>query len=80
MLTALRIALGAVAGAALMAVPACLYGRHGERQSAEIVAAKSALERLQKLENNNADFKRLSDHDRCLVFMRDSGLPDSACD
>ena len=80
MLTALRIAIGAIAGAALMAVPACLYGQHGGRETGKIAAAKSALERVQKLENNNADFKRLSDRDRCRVFMRDSGLPDSACD
>lgn len=41
--------------------------------------AKLALERIEKLEKNNAEFLALPDRDRCLVFMRDSGLPESHC-
>lgn len=73
-------ALGAIFGAALMAVPACMYGQRIERDHAAVAAGKAALERIQQLEKSNADFRKFSDRDRCLVFMRDSGLPDSACD
>jgi hypothetical protein len=50
------------------------------RAEAAAEAAKLALERVQELEKNNANFKNLSDRDRCLVFMRDSGLPENNCD
>jgi len=33
-----------------------------------------------RYEKSNAAFKDLSARHRCLVFMRDSGLPASACD
>ncbi|MFC0809130.1 hypothetical protein ACFHWW_27430 [Ensifer sp. P24N7] len=71
--------IGAIVGAALMAVPSCIYGQRIERQSLAVEAGKNALERIQHLEKSNANFKKLSDRDRCLIFMRDSGLPDSAC-
>ncbi len=73
-------AVGAIVGAALMAVPACVYGERRERDQAAIETGKAALERIQNLEKNNANFEKLSDRDRCLLFMRDSGLPESACD
>lgn len=73
-------AIGAIVGAALIAVPACTYGRRIERNISAIETGKKALERIQKLEKSNAEFETLSDRDRCLVFMSDSGLPDSACD
>lgn len=73
-------AIGAIVGAALMAMPACTYGQRLERDHAAIETGKKALERIQKLEKSNADYETLSDRDRCLVFMSDSGLPDSACD
>ncbi|MDW5313718.1 hypothetical protein [Rhizobium sp. PL01] len=73
-------ATGAIVGAALMAMPACIYGQRVERDIAAIETGKNALERIQKLERNNAEYENLSARDRCLVFMLDSGLPDSACD
>lgn len=72
--------IGAIVGAALMVLPACMYGQRIERNQAAAAAGNAALERIQQLEKSNAEFKKLSDRDRCLVFMRDSGLPDSACD
>ncbi|GCA49313.1 hypothetical protein KGO5_01756 [Sinorhizobium sp. KGO-5] len=71
--------IGSIVGAALMVIPACSYGQRIERQALAVEASKNALERIQNLEKSNANFKKLSDRDRCLVFMRDSGLPDSAC-
>ncbi|EPE99548.1 hypothetical protein [Rhizobium grahamii] len=71
---------GAMSGVLAAYYPAKLVGRHEERQAVEIEAAKEALDRIHHLEKNNASFNKLSDRDRCLVFMRDSGLPDSACD
>ncbi|SMF66122.1 hypothetical protein SAMN02982989_3439 [Xaviernesmea oryzae] len=76
----LKLGAGAIVGAALMATPAYLYGKSAERQAAKIEEAKNALERIQTLEKNNANFRALSDRDRCLVFMRDSGLPEQGCD
>jgi hypothetical protein len=51
-------------------------GRELERAAARIEAAK----RIQDMEKNNAQFRSLSARDRCLAFMRDSGLPASHCD
>lgn len=60
--------------------PAYLHGKSIARSQIEAEAAKEALNRIQTLEKNNEAFKSLSNRDRCVVFMRDSGLPDSACD
>jgi hypothetical protein len=55
-------------------------GEATERADARLEAHEEALQRIQNMEKNNADFLGLPDRERCLVFMRDSGLPDSACD
>lgn len=72
--------VGLIVGIALTYYPATWIGATNERQAAQGRAGKEALERVQTLEKNNANFRNLSDRDRCLVFMRDSGLPSSACD
>lgn len=69
-----------IVGAAIVGAPAYLYGRHEQREAIELEAARAALDRIRNLEKNNADFKKLPSRDRCLFFMRDSGLPVSACD
>lgn len=69
---AVCIALGTVAGT--------WHGKSLGKAEAAAEASKLALERVQELEKNNANFKNLSDRDRCLVFMRDSGLPEDNCD
>jgi hypothetical protein len=76
----LKLGIGAVVGAALMAVPACSYGQLREREAAKAEAAKEALNRITKLEKNDASFRKLSSRERCLAFMRDSKLPDGNCD
>ncbi len=76
----LKLGAGAALGAMLAFNPAKLIGRSEERAAVQAEAAKEALARIDNLEKNNASFRKLSDRDRCLVFMRDSGLPDSACD
>lgn len=68
---AVCIALGTVAGT--------WHGKSLGKAEAAAEAAKLALERVQELEKNNANFKNLSDRDRCLLFMRDSGLPEDNC-
>lgn len=55
-------------------------GRSAATAKAEARAVKLALERIQELEKNNAEFKSLDAHNRCLVFARDSGLQDDICD
>lgn len=62
--------------ASLWWIPAA---RQEERTVAKLAAAHAALERIETMEKNNADFLALPDHERCLVFMRDSGLPASEC-
>ncbi len=52
------------------------YGRNFERQAAIIEAGK----RIQNLEKNNGAFNALPARERCLAFMRDSGLPAAFCD
>lgn len=76
------VKLGAAAalGAALLSIASFQVGKREGKSAAQIGAAKEAVKRINNLEKNNASFRDMSDRHRCLVFMRDSGLPDSACD
>jgi hypothetical protein len=56
------------------------HGASTERDQARLAAHEEALKRITDMEKTNADFLALPDRERCLVFMRHSGLPDSACD
>jgi putative SOS response-associated peptidase YedK len=76
----LKICAAAVAAAALLSAVSFQIGKREGKSVAQIEAAKAALDRINTLEKNNASFRNMSDRHRCLVFMRDSGLPDSACD
>ncbi|KQV78163.1 hypothetical protein [Rhizobium sp. Root1220] len=76
---AAKIGAGVALGGALAVYPAILVGRSEGRAAVQAEAAKEALVRIDNLEKNNANFHKLSDRDRCLVFMRDSGLPDENC-
>lgn len=77
-----RIKIGAAAaiGAGLLSIASFQIGKREGKSVAQIEAAKAAIERINTLEKNNASFRSLSDRHRCLIFMRDSGLPDTACD
>ncbi len=76
------VKLGAAAalGVAVLSIASFQVGKREGKSAAQIEAAKEAVNRLNTLEKNNASFRNMSDRHRCLVFMRDSGLPDSACD
>ncbi|NTA84887.1 hypothetical protein G6L13_31065 [Agrobacterium tumefaciens] len=76
----LKIGAAAVFGAALLSITSFQIGKREGKSVAQIEAAKAAIERINTLEKNNASFRSLSDRHRCLLFMRDSGLPDTACD
>lgn len=75
-----QFAAGLAAGALLAFYPVYVIGQRAERATQAATAAKAAFERIEQLEENNASFKRGTDRDRCLIFMRDSGLPDAECD
>jgi len=76
----LKLGVVAVLGAALLSVTSFHIGKREGRSATQMEAAKEAVKRIKNLEKNNASFRNMSDRHRCLVFMRDSGLPDSACD
>lgn len=76
----IKIGVAALIAATLLCIASFQIGKHEGKSVAQIEAAKAALNRINTLEKNNASFRSLSDRHRCLVFMRDSGLPDSACD
>ena len=76
----LKITAGGLLCAVLLASGSYWQGKREARSEAKIEAAKEALDRINTMEKNNASFRSLSDRHRCLIFMRDSGLPDSACD
>ncbi|HCJ70816.1 hypothetical protein [Agrobacterium pusense] len=76
----LKIAAGGLLCAVLLASGSYWLGKREGRSETQIEAAKEALDRISTLEKNNASFRNLTDRGRCLVFMRDSGLPDSTCD
>lgn len=46
-------------------------GRQAERAAAIALAAK----RIKERDQNDAEFRKLPARDRCIAFMRDSGLP-----
>lgn len=82
------IARYAVTGAAIACLAVIIWavGIHGPAQfeagqdDVRKDAALEALDRIAEMEKNNANFKSLDARERCLVFMRDSGLPESGCD
>ncbi|MBO0125236.1 hypothetical protein [Agrobacterium sp. OT33] len=76
----IKIAAVAIASVTLLSIASFQIGKREGRSAAQIEAAKEALYRITNLEKNNASFRNLTDRGRCLVFMRDSSLPDSACD
>jgi hypothetical protein len=76
----IKIGAGIALGAALSAVPVYFYGKSIQRSETRAEAALDALDRIQTMEENNASFSKLSDRGRCIVFMRDSGLPTDLCD
>lgn len=76
----LKIGAAAVVGAASLSITSFQIGKREGKSVAQIEAAKAAIERINTLEKNNASFRNMSDHHRCLILMRDSGLSDSACD
>lgn len=82
--TWVKIAVAGIIGAGLLLAGTFALGKREGRSQAtaeiEIKAAKEALKRIDNLEKNNASFRNLDSHHRCLVFARDSGLPDSTCD
>lgn len=43
-------------------------------------ALVEAYKRVAEREKNDDEFRKLTDRGRCLVFMRDSGLPTDNCD
>ncbi|MBW3099201.1 hypothetical protein KY465_18115 [Pseudohoeflea sp. DP4N28-3] len=75
---------GALLGAVAVSGPIWLIASHSgavaERNRIEAKAARAALERIEEMEKNNAEFRNLPDRERCAAFMRDSGLPVSECD
>ncbi|UXS49267.1 hypothetical protein [Agrobacterium tumefaciens] len=76
----IKLGVAAVLGATLLSIASFHVGKREGKSAAQIEAAKEAANRINNLEKNNASFRNMSDRHRCLVFMRDSGLPDSACD
>ncbi|MBX4884094.1 hypothetical protein HJA87_12100 [Rhizobium bangladeshense] len=72
-------AIGVILGAAVAYYPSKSVGAREERQAQQVKAAKEALDRINTLEKNNANFRNLPAFERCRVFMRDSGLPADEC-
>lgn len=75
-----KLGAAVVLGATLLSITSFQVGKREGKSAAQLEAAKEAANRINNLEKNNASFRNMSDRHRCLVFMRDSGLPDSACD
>ena len=75
------VAAGGIAIGVIVASPAAyLFGKSVERADLVVEATTEAISKIQTMEENNASFRDLTPRHRCLVLMRDSRLPDSACD
>jgi hypothetical protein len=55
------------------------HGKALGKEEARAEAAVEAVDRISNMEKNNATFRNLPARDRCLVIMRDSGLPTENC-
>lgn len=76
----IKFGAGFLVGASLALAPAFFYGKSVGRDAERLEAAKNAIERIDQMGKNNANFLKLPSHERCVVFMRDSGLPVNECD
>lgn len=75
----IKIPLAMVVGALLATGPIYLYAKSAARTELQAEAGKEALNRITNMEKTNAGFKNLPARDRCIAFMRDSGLPIDEC-
>lgn len=75
-----KVALAVIIAVVLAYRAGLWIGARDERSAAKMAAIKEAANRVSTMEKNNDGFRQKSPRDRCLVIMRDSGLPDSACD
>jgi hypothetical protein len=76
----LKIASVGLLCAALLSSGSYWLGKSVERADLVVKATTKAISKIQTMEENNAAFRDLTPRHKCLVLMRDSGLPDSACD
>lgn len=76
----LKLGAGAIVGVCVAALPIYLKGKAAGREETRAEAAMEALDRIESMEERNANFSKLPDRERCRVFLRDSGLPVEACD
>lgn len=71
---------GCFLGALMATGPIYLYAKSAARSELQAEAGKEALNRITDMEKRNAGFQNLPARDRCIAFMRDSGLPVDECD
>jgi hypothetical protein len=71
------VALGV--GSAMGFAGGTWHGKALGKEEARAEAAVEAVDRISNMEKNNATFRNLPARDRCLVIMRDSGLPEDNC-
>lgn len=76
----IKLGAGAIVGISVAAFPIYLKGKSVGREETRAEAAMEALDRIEGMEDRNANFSKLPDRERCRVFLRDSGLPVEACD
>lgn len=76
----LGLAVAAIAVAALICALFFHFGKREGRSELQAETLRRALSRIQTMEKNDAGFRDLSGRDRCLMLVRDSGLPDGSCD
>lgn len=71
---------GLIVGASLAYPVGHLKGTAAGKEEMRADAAVEALDRIENMEDNNENFSKLPDRERCRVFLRDSGLPIDRCD
>ncbi len=69
----LNLAAGAVVGAALMTIPACMYGQRIERQASAVESLTTSVEALRSRNVINGEVSSSAAADMC----RSYGLPDA---
>lgn len=77
---ALKIAAGVAIGASLAYPIGHLKGKAAGKSEVRAEAAVEAIDRIENMEERNANFSNLPDRERCRIILRDSGLPVDACD
>lgn len=73
------LGVGLIVGASIAYPTGYLKGKSAGKEEVRAEAAVEAIDRIENMEERNANFSNLPDRERCRIILRDSGLPVERC-